>query len=234
MTAEEKKEALLRWNEHCQRLLRLTSKRKPETEAERKENIARALKDYDYFCQRYLSHYCQCPNAKFHNEAARYIEKHREMRAAFKWPRGHAKSVHLDVGIPLWLKFKGELYVMVLVGKSEDNADALLSDLQAELQFNQYIIEDFGEQYNSGCWQEGEFVTKDQCAFFSRGRGQSPRGLRFRDKRPDYIVVDDLDDDEMCRSEARVREMTKWVKEALFGCFGGKEGRFIMVGNCRY
>ena len=35
----------------------------------------------------------------------------------------------------------------------------------------------------------------------------------------------------MCRSEARVREMTKWVKEALFGCFGGKGGRFIMVGN---
>lgn len=211
--------------------MRLTSKRKPETEAERKKNIARALKDYDYFCRRYLSHYCQCPNARFHNEAARYIEKHREMRAVFKWPRGHAKSVHLDVGIPLWLKFKGELHVMVLVGKSEDNADALLSDLQAELQFNQYIVEDFGEQYNSGCWQEGEFVTKDQCAFFSRGRGQSPRGLRFRDKRPDYIVVDDLDDDEMCRSEARVREMTKWVKEALFGCFGGKEGRFIMVGN---
>ena len=107
----------------------------------------------------------------------------------------------------------------------------LLGDLQAELQFNQYIIEDFGEQYNAGCWQEGEFVTKDQCAFFSRGRGQSPRGLRFRDMRPDYIIVDDLDDDEMCRSEARVREMTKWVKEALFGCFGGKEGRFIMVGN---
>ena len=49
--------------------------------------------------------------------------------------------------------------------------------------------------------------------------------------RPDYIVVDDLDDDEMCRSEARVREMTNWIKEALFGCFGGKDGRFIMVGN---
>ena len=48
---------------------------------------------------------------------------------------------------------------------------------------------------------------------------------------PDYIVIDDLDDDEMCRSESRVREMTKWVKEALFGCFGGKGGRFIMVGN---
>ena len=120
---------------------------------------------------------------------------------------------------------------MVLVGKSEDSADGLLGDLQAELQYNQYIIRDFGEQYNSGMWQEGEFVTKDQCAFFSRGRGQSPRGLRFREMRPDYIVVDDLDDDEMCRSEARVREMTNWIKEALFGCFGGNDGRFIMVGN---
>lgn len=231
MTAEEKKEALAKWKEHNEKLFRYTLSRRPETEAERKKNIARALKDYDYFCQRYLSHYCECGNAKFHNDAAKYVMSHPNMRAVFKWPRGHAKSVHLDVGIPLWLKFNGQLHVMVLVGKSEDNADALLGDLQAELQYNQYIIDDFGEQYNSGMWAEGEFVTKDNCAFFSRGRGQSPRGLRFREMRPDYIVVDDLDDDEMCRSEARVREMTKWVKEALFGCFGGKGGRFIMVGN---
>ena len=231
MTADEKKEAIKRWEEHCNRLKRITSRRNPETDEERKANMARALKDYDYFCQRYLSHYCECGNAQFQTDAAKYIKSHPIMRAVFKWPRGHAKSVHLDIGIPLWLKFNGMLHVMVLVGKSEDNADALLADLQAELQYNQYIIDDFGEQYNSGMWAEGEFVTRDNCAFFSRGRGQSPRGLRFREMRPDYIVVDDLDDDEMCRSEARVREMTKWVKEALFGCFGGKGGRFIMVGN---
>ncbi|MDR0937982.1 MAG: hypothetical protein LBN29_01315 [Mediterranea sp.] len=231
MTEQEKKEAMKRWQEHRKRVDAFTSVAFQETEAQRRKNIRRALKEYDYFCHRYLAHYCQCPNAKFHNDAARYIEQHPEMRAVFEWPRGHAKSVHLDVGIPLWLKFKGMLHVMVLVGKSEDNADALLSDLQAELQFNNHIIRDFGEQYNSGLWQEGEFVTKDNCAFFSRGRGQSPRGLRFREMRPDYIIVDDLDDDEMCRSDARVREMTRWIKEALFGCFGGKDGRFIMVGN---
>ena len=231
MTADEKKEALRKWEEHCNRLQRITSRRKAETEKERLENKKKALKDYNFFCQRYLSHYCECENADFQNDAAKYIKAHPNVRAVFKWPRGHAKSVHLDIGIPLWLKFNGMLHVMVLVGKSEDNADALLGDLQAELQYNQYIVEDFGEQYNNGMWADGEFVTKDNCAFFSRGRGQSPRGLRFREMRPDYIVVDDLDDDEMCRSEARVREMTKWVKEALFGCFGGKGGRFIMVGN---
>lgn len=230
-TEQEKKEAFRRWQEHSRHVERITSEERTETEAERRRNVARSLKDYGYFCQRYLAHYCKCPNAPFHNEAARYIAARRELRLVCKWPRGHAKSVHLDIGIPLWLKFRGELHVMVLVGKSEDSADGLLGDLQTELQYNNYIKKDFGEQYNSGMWQEGEFVTKDQCAFFSRGRGQSPRGLRFRESRPDYIVVDDLDDDEMCRSEARVRAMTDWIKEALFGCFGGNDGRFIMVGN---
>ena len=120
---------------------------------------------------------------------------------------------------------------MVLVGKSEDNANTLLADIQAELQFNQRYIHDFGQQYNNGSWEVGEFVTKDGTAFFARGRGQSPRGLRYRSHRPDYIVIDDLDDDELCESPARVTRLTNWVKEALFGALDGGRGRFIMVGN---
>lgn len=120
---------------------------------------------------------------------------------------------------------------MVIVGKSQDNADTLLSDIQAELQYNRRYIHDYGEQYNSGSWSEGEFVTRDDVAFFARGRGQSPRGLRYRDHRPDYIVIDDLDDDELCQNEARVSKLTDWVKEALFGALDGGRGRFIMVGN---
>ena len=120
---------------------------------------------------------------------------------------------------------------MVLVGKSEDNANTLLADIQAELQFNQRYIHDFGQQYNNGSWEDGEFVTKDGTAFFARGRGQSPRGLRYRSHRPDYIVIDDLDDDELCESPARVTRLTNWVKEALFGALDGGRGRFIMVGN---
>lgn len=121
--------------------------------------------------------------------------------------------------------------VMVIVGKSEDNADILLGDLQAELEFNCRYIEDFGVQKHTGSWESGEFVTSDNCAFFARGRGQSPRGLRYRDKRPDYIGIDDLDDDELCKNPARVLDMTNWVKEALFGALDEDNARFMMIGN---
>ena len=120
---------------------------------------------------------------------------------------------------------------MVLVGKSQDNANTLLADIQAELEYNQRYINDFGKQKNAGNWTDGQFVTQDDCAFFARGRGQSPRGLRYKENRPDYIVIDDLDDDELVENEARVSKMVDWVKEALFGALDGGRGRFVMVGN---
>lgn len=226
-------DAQRKWSEHCKQVSNLTSGVRTETLTEQMNNIHRSQNNYAYFCQRYFSHYCKCDNGKFQNDAAKYVLANTNMRGCFMWPRGHAKSTHFDIMIPLWLKFQPtpQIHVMVIVGKSEDSANTLLSDLQAELQFNKYLIKDFGVQYNSGSWEEGQFVTLDGIAFFARGRGQSPRGLRHRDQRPDYIVIDDLDDDEMCRSEARVHQMTDWVKEALFGALDGGRGRFIMVGN---
>lgn len=229
----EEIEARRRWAEHCKHINYVTSDVRHETLTEQKNNILRAQKDYSYFCQRYFAHYCKCANGKFQNDAAAYVKANSNMKAAFIWPRGHAKSTHFDIMIPCWLKFQPTpmIRVMVIVGKSEDSANKLLSDLQAELQFNQYIIRDFGLQHNKGSWEEGEFVTKDDIAFFARGRGQSPRGLRHREHRPDYIVIDDLDDDELCRNKDRVNTLTKWIKEALFYSLDGGRGRFIMVGN---
>jgi len=239
MTAAELKQARERWAKHTQEVQNFTFI-EVETEEERLKRIARLRNDYAAFVQYYFPHWTtdkitglSIPCAKFHIHAANYIKNNKNGISVFQWARGHAKSTHMDVFIPLWLKCqeKRDINVFVLVGKSEDNAITLLGDIQAELQYNQRYIADFGSQYNAGSWETGKFVTADGMAFFARGRGQSPRGLRYRDKRPDYIVIDDLDDDELCLSEQRVKKMTDWVQEALYGTFGAEGGRFIMVGN---
>lgn len=235
-----RKEALELWKQHCADVQTATMIGRGETNAQREQRIKRVRADYSAFVDYYFPHYtqnsqtgAQTPCAPFHIKAAKEVKANRNLRAVYKWHRGAAKSTHLDIFIPLWLKCQEqrEINVMVLVGKSEDNANTLLADVQAELQYNQRYINDFGEQYNSGSWEEGEFVTKDGTAFFARGRGQSPRGLRYRSHRPDYIVIDDLDDDELCENPSRVQRLTDWVKEALFGALDGGRGRFIMVGN---
>ena len=233
-------DALEQWKKHCETVQNSTTINVAESEKDKLARIKKVRGDYAAFVAYYFPHYTVNPEtgkttpcADFHIKAANKVKKERNLKAVFRWHRGAAKSTHLDIFIPLWLKCQEvkQLNVMVLVGKSEDNANTLLADIQAELQFNQRYIHDFGQQYNNGSWEDGEFVTKDGTAFFARGRGQSPRGLRYRSHRPDYIVIDDLDDDELCESPARVTRLTNWVKEALFGALDGGRGRFIMVGN---
>lgn len=246
-TIAELKQMQLEWQEHCRQIQSITDTKSlvRETAVEKERRIRRLQKDYAAFCEYYFPHFLQLRdkvtgevvrivhNAPFHNAAALKVKNTPNLKAVFKWPRGHAKSTHMDIFTPLWLMFQPKRLInfMVVVGKSEDSANRLLGDIQAELQYNKRIIADYGKQMSMGDWTEGEFTTKDGVHFLACGRGQSPRGLRKRESRPDYIVIDDLDDDELCRNLRRVREMTDWVKEALFGALDVGRGRFIMVGN---
>lgn len=246
-TQAEIKQRYAEWQEHCKRIQSLTdlSSFSHETAVQKEKRIRRLQNDYAAFCEYYFPHFLQLRdkvtgevirtvhNAPFHNAAAMKVKSTPNLKAVFKWPRGHAKSTHFDIFIPLWLMFQPKRLInfMVVVGKSEDSAIRLLGDIQAELEYNQRIIADFGEQKSIGEWSEGEFTSRQGVKFLACGRGQSPRGLREREARPDYIVIDDLDDDELCRNEARVKILTDWVKEALFGALDVGRGRFIMVGN---
>ena len=246
-TISEFKKIQEEWKEHCRQIQSITDTKSlaRENATQKEKRIRKLQKDYAAFCEYYFPHFLTLRdkvtgeairvihNAPFHNAAAKKVHDTPNLKAVFKWPRGHAKSTHFDIFMPLWLMFQPKRLInfMVLVGKSEDSADRLLGDIQAELQYNKRIIADYGKQMSAGNWTEGEFTTKDGVYFLACGRGQSPRGLRKREARPDYIVIDDLDDDELCRNEKRVRELTDWVKEALFGALDVGRGRFLMVGN---
>jgi len=223
------------WNRWVDRVQWINSKdfTFPESEQSKTLRIERAQKDYAFFVETYFPHLATKKCGKFHLDAAQRLIKNNDIRALFEWARGHAKSSHLSLLIPLWLKIQNprKLSVMVLVSKSEDMAIRLLSDLQAELQYNRAFINDFGVQVKTGSWTEGEFRTSDGCLFVAVGRGQSPRGLKDRGKRPDYIVIDDIDDDELVRNPRRVGDALEWVLTALAGTMAMGRGRFVMVGN---
>lgn len=247
MESRQQTEALKAWQQHCRHVAKVTAEGLTalEDDATKSDRLNRLRNDYAAFCEYYFPHYLTLRdkvtgqpirvihNATFHNQAARKVRQTPNLKAVFMWPRGHAKSTHFDIFMPLWLIFQKQPLIrfMVIVGKSQDSAVRLLGDIQAELQHNRRINDDFGQQTAAGDWQQGEFTTNAGIHFLAVGRGQSPRGLREREARPDYIVIDDLDDDELCRNDRRVREMTEWVKEALFGALDVGRGRFIMVGN---
>jgi hypothetical protein len=233
-------DALKNWKILCQNIQRMAIINPGETKEEQLARIKRAKKDYAFFEEYYFPHIVTdkrtkavIPPAKFQVKAANEVLDDFDYTAVWKWPRGCAKSTHVGVILPLWLKIQDEVQyrTCVLVSKSEDAAKELLGDLQAELQFNERYIHDFGKQVTHGKWQDGNFNTKDGKYYTCLGREQSPRGLKDLSNRPDLIIVDDIDDDVMVKNDQRITDATNWVKEALMGTMGAEGGRFIMVGN---
>ena len=120
---------------------------------------------------------------------------------------------------------------MILVSKNQEAARRLLGDLQAELESNDLYNADFGNQRGTGIWTNGEFTTATGDLFIALGRGQSPRGIKKRGLRPNYIAVDDIDDDELVRNPRRVGEAVDWLLTALLGTMAMGRGRLAVVGN---
>ena len=230
---ERYKKALERYAKHLQEIRNITSVIPKGTDAEREKRMVRAREDYDFFVQAYFPHLATSRCGKFQIEAAEYIKNNPRARCVFEWARGHAKSSHISLMIPLWLKIQEnpEPMIMVLVSKSADMARRLLSDLQAELEGNDLFLHDFGRQKTDGLWTDGEFVCADGSMFIALGRGQSPRGIKRRGLRVNYISIDDIDDDEMCRNPRRVDEAVDWCLSALIGTMAMGRGRFVLVGN---
>jgi len=221
------------WLRYCQEIELATPETAQEDEAERQKRIARLLRNYDAFVQYYFPTITKgIKNAYFHKEAAEKIARNKTFKGVFEWARGHAKSTHISLFIPLWLKAKGEFRTMLLVGQNEESANRLLAKIQAHLGKNQRYITDFGTQIGFSEWKEGEFTCTDGTKFVAVGRGQSPRGISSDDShRPDLIVVDDIDDDELTRNPKRIKDVVQWIEGSLFGTMDMGRGRFVMVGN---
>lgn len=230
MEAKNKK-ALLEFDALCDRIKRTTPIPQDEAPKEKEKRIKKLLKDYNAFAKYYFPDFANEDCAPFHVEAAKKLLKNNRGSYIWRFFRGGAKSVHATVIAPLFLMAHDQLSFMVLVGANKDSAKRLLGDIQAQLMENQRIIHDFGEMYNYGDWEEGEFLTKKGHKFVALGMGQSPRGLRYGANRPDYIVCDDLDTAEMSRNKSRVEDATSWILEDLMGCFDKGNARFVLAGN---
>ena len=236
MTDKKWDKILAQYDEHC-RYIRYQTQRKnekTETPQEKHKRIKKSEKSYTTWFEDYFPMYAKKPCAPYHKYLANLIIKNPTCSVLAEIFRSGAKSVHIDMGIPLYLYYvKQELFFMLLVGQTEPKAKKLLSDIQAQIEHNQRLISDYGNRHKKGNWADGNFNLKDGTQFFAIGIGQSPRGAREGAERPDYIVVDDVDTKKRVKNDRLSREAMEWVWEDLQGTFdeGSERRRFVVANN---
>lgn len=202
-----------------------------ETKEEKNARIERAKKDYRFMMSYYFPHYASVEAADFHVDFAKMVWKNPVFKGFAEWGRGLAKSVVVDISLPFSLWLRGEQVYMVVIGSSGDKAKQLLEDIRLEFEVNPRIIADFGEQKNLGSWENGFFKTTSGFIGQALGVGQSCRGLRVGNLRPNYIVVDDIETEETINNEKRQNKLVKWIEKSLIPTMDGLIRRFIQANN---
>lgn len=207
------KQALQYWESFRESIFASTDVDRSETIEQQKARIERLEANPEEWFVYYFPKYCTAKPAKFHIAATkRWLKNDRwyEVRA---WSRELSKSTRAMFE-DLYLLLTKKAKYKVLVSFSQDQAIKLFMPYMINLESNQRIINDYGRQKKLGSWNVGDITTKSGFSIVCFGAGQSPRGIRKEEARPDILDFDDLDTDEVVRNPDRVKEMWRWVEQA--------------------
>lgn len=143
--------------------------------------------------------------------------------------RGGAKSTLAEECVTLNALFKEFNYGLV-IGNSEDRAVQRVAAVKNELEFNEKIIGIFGDQKGT-TWQERKIVLRNGTAIEAYGRGQSLRGAKHLDARPDIVFVDDLEDDESVSTPEQRAKTLNWFLSVLLPAMNPMSRKLRVVGT---
>lgn len=208
------RQALQYWEDFRLNLERSTSIDIEESEAEKSKRIAKLEADPEAWFAYYFPNYYTSKPAKFHLKATKRLLANSKWYEVRAWSRELAKSVRSMMEV-LYLGLTGEVKNVLLVSNSQDNAKRLLKPFMINLESNNRIKNDYGDQESLGSWEDGEFTTRKGVSFRAIGAGQSPRGTRNESYRVDFLLIDDFDTDEECRNTKVINQKWNWLEQAL-------------------
>ncbi len=145
-------------------------------------------------------------------------------RIAIAAPRGFAKSTYFSFFYPLYLALEFPGVKIMLISATGDLATTWLTKIKVNLEANEKIFEMYGNQEGS-TWRTDEIHLKNGSIIMAKGAGKQVRGFR-----PDVIIGDDLETDEMVASKDQRNKFDEWFWKTLNNTLRGK-GQIIVIGT---
>lgn len=228
---QQERDALKSWESFHQELIHAATVDELETSAQQRMRIAKLEQDPEAWFKYYFPKYAFRAPAHFHLKSTKRIIHNTRWYEVRAWSRELAKSTRTMMEV-IYLVMTGKVFNIMMVSNSEDNAKRLLLPYKLNLEKNKRLIKDYGLQEFAGRWEEGEFITTKNVAFRAIGAGQSPRGSKNEEIRPDVILIDDIDTDAECRNPERIKKKWKWIEQALIPTVSiSGRYRIIICGN---
>ncbi|PAV40014.1 hypothetical protein CJ260_00835 [Megasphaera sp. ASD88] len=203
---------------------------------EEKSNVELGKNDFQFFALTYFPHIFTKPLSRFHREmfrdsqrmilGDRFSQKF-FVRAA---PRGFGKSRIISVVLPLWCVCYRHRRNICLISDTGPQATEYIQTIKDELESNEKLRADFGHLETDRKWSESEIETANGVHVVAKSSGKSLRGTSWHNIRPDLVVLDDLENDEMVNTEDQRAKLRTWFTKVVLP-IGNESTSFLYVGS---
>jgi predicted phage terminase large subunit-like protein len=156
-------------------------------------------------------------------------------------PRGHAKSTWGTIAFPLWVLVTGRKGYVQVVSDTREQALGFVEVIRTVLQESPRLRADFGSIHTEGpeglvdlvppagpCGEKPAFRLSRVQGF---GSGQKLRGRNFQGRRPDLVVLDDVENDEAVENPARRKKLRQWFIKAVLPALDPTRGSLLALGT---
>jgi predicted phage terminase large subunit-like protein len=148
-------------------------------------------------------------------------------------PRGHGKSTTCSHAYILANALFRARHFILIVSDTETQAVNFLNDIKQDLKDNEDLIDLFqikGFKKETETDIIVEMSDGHTFRILVRGAEQRVRGLKWNQLRPDLIVCDDLENEELVYNKERREKFRRWFNAALLPC-RAKHGIVRIVGT---
>lgn len=190
----------------------------PTAAAARRE---RSKRDFRFFCETYFPHFINAAiePSKFQLDAYALPVKLQDTpggRAAVAAPRGEGKSTLLVQIHALWRIVNGYSRYMPVIMDAKEQAEMMVDAVKAELEVNPRLAQDYPECCGRGkVWNASKCITANEVMLECFGKGKRIRGRRFGIFRPDFVFIDDFENDDTVRSKPQRDKDEAWLRKVV-------------------
>jgi hypothetical protein len=161
----------------------------------------------------------------------------RGWRHSFASPRASGKSTMWYTIIPVWAAAHGHIKFIATFANGSTQAEMHLQTFRTEAAHNQLLRMDYPEMCTAirkptgrtVADNEGMYQSRSGFVWVARGIDVGSLGMKVSDRRPDAIVLDDIEKDESRYSPGEVQKRLNTMIDAIFPL--NERAKVVIVGT---
>lgn len=145
-------------------------------------------------------------------------------------PRGFAKTTIGSTEV-IYRIVNNLTHFTLVVSDTYTQARDIVDNVKSELEGNDLLIWVYGDLRTDYHWTSGGFTANNGVRVLARGSNMKVRGLKFRHYRPDFVLCDDLENDEAVANQERRDKLMNWFRFALMRAISAKDAQIVIIGT---